>query len=252
MAAVVVADDLDQLVLGQAGVHVDLYAASLKICTAAGERLSWKSERGEPRLLPKRGNVERRPRPRTEEALSGRRPQARLKSAATVANVPSRARACSASTIRGLDRGAAPDAQAGRGVAVAADVQGRAFLLQQAAGQLLGEVGLGVVRQAGDARIDDLRGRPRCWSGCPASSARNSTQGVLATQAASTREVGGRRGAAARPGRRCRRPTAGRRGSLRRASMEGVLIVAPSKMSPADRCRPLVMRNSLGIGQAGV
>src|SRR6188768_1260979 len=43
--------------------------------------------------------------------------------------------------IRGVDGGAAPDAQAGRGVAVAADVEGGALFLELGR-QLLGEVGL--------------------------------------------------------------------------------------------------------------
>ena len=52
-----------------------------------------------------------------------------------------------------LHRGAAPDAQAGRGVAVGADVERRAFLFEER-GKLLGEVGLAVVGQGRDARID--------------------------------------------------------------------------------------------------
>src|ERR1700761_2495069 len=57
--------------------------------------------------------------------------------------------------VRGLDRRAAPDAQARRGVAVAADVEGHALLLEQRS-ELLGEVGLGRFRRAGDALVDDL------------------------------------------------------------------------------------------------
>ena len=55
-----------------------------------------------------------------------------------------------------LDRGAAPDAEARRRVAIAAGVERDAFLFQQV-GQLLGEVGLAVGRQGGDPGIDDLQ-----------------------------------------------------------------------------------------------
>ena len=58
--------------------------------------------------------------------------------------------------VLGLDGGAAPDAQAGRRVAIMRDVEGRAFLLDQR-DQLLGEVGLRVRRQRGDRGIDHLQ-----------------------------------------------------------------------------------------------
>src|SRR5580692_8037685 len=58
--------------------------------------------------------------------------------------------------VVGVDRGAAPDAQARRRIAVAADVERDALLLQQR-GEALGEVRLGVVGQGGDLRRDHLQ-----------------------------------------------------------------------------------------------
>jgi hypothetical protein len=57
--------------------------------------------------------------------------------------------------IVGVDGGATPDPKARRGVTVAADVKGDAFLLQQRR-EPLGEVGLGVRRQGGDLGRHDL------------------------------------------------------------------------------------------------
>src|SRR5579871_4310369 len=54
-----------------------------------------------------------------------------------------------------LDRRAAPDAQAWRGVAIGADVEGDLLLLEQTR-QRLRERRLSVGRQSGDRRIDDL------------------------------------------------------------------------------------------------
>lgn len=61
-----------------------------------------------------------------------------------------------------LDRGAGPNAQARRGVAVVADVISDTFLFQQA-DQALGEIRLAVVVKGCDVLVDDLQARPRCW-----------------------------------------------------------------------------------------
>ena len=74
-------------------------------------------------------------------------------------------------------------------VAIAADVEGHAFLLQQA-GQLLGEVGLGVVGERGDRAGRPPSGTPRCWSGSPGPRPGSRPRRSCATQASSTAEVG--------------------------------------------------------------
>src|SRR5271170_7862066 len=58
--------------------------------------------------------------------------------------------------VRRLDRGAAPDAQARRRVAIGADVEGDLFLLEQTR-EALGKRGLRVGRERGDLRVDHLQ-----------------------------------------------------------------------------------------------
>jgi len=82
------------------------------------------------------------------------------------------------------------------------------------------------------------------------STGRKSTQAVFSTQASSTPRL-----ASARPCIPARPPmfeahfSASRQSSTQ--SIDGVLMVAPSNRSRVT-LPPLVMRNSLGIGQAGV
>ena len=80
--------------------------------------------------------------------------------------------------------------------------------------------------------------------------ARNSTQGVRSTQARHGRKIALATGD---KGRQAADPSAQRSPSSASstASMDGVLIVSPLKM-PSISLPPLVRRNSLGSGQAGL
>ena len=75
--------------------------------------------------------------------------------------------------IGALDGRAAPDAQARRRVAIGGDVVGDAFLVERG-GDAFDEGRLRVGGKPGHRRIDDLAGRPTCWSGSPDRRARKS------------------------------------------------------------------------------
>ena len=78
--------------------------------------------------------------------------------------------------VRRLDRGAAPDAQARRRVAIGADVECDLFLLEQTR-EALGERGLRVGRQRGDLRDRPPSGKRWCWSASREPSPENRSRG---------------------------------------------------------------------------
>ena len=185
--AVVVADDLGELVLvlAEVGLEIDLDAAILEDLHGGGRQSVGDENVGHGVILscipcrassresrdpvicdgdrvlgwtPLRGSRLAAPRDDSAQAAFG--------SAALASAKAQSSQGVSASTSARLDRRAAPDAQARRRVAIGADVVGDAFLLQRR-GDALGESRL---RVGGERRAPPDRrpsGRPRCWSASP-------------------------------------------------------------------------------------
>ena len=148
-----------------------------------------------------------------------------------------------------FDGRAAPDAQARRRIAIGADVEGDALLLERG-GDALGDLrhGLGTLRDhigIGDDEADaGVGGRRRNLGevGDP---------GVLRDPVVDDLRVGIGLGDERVQAADATSPIRARRCNPRRTSMDGVLMVSPSKM-PSMSLPPLVMRKIFGSGQAGL
>ena len=150
-----------------------------------------------------------------------------------------------------LDGGAAPDAQARRGVAIGADVVGDAFASPAAEVIALAKAAAASARQRGDGGVDDLEadrgvGAGRRVRGEELDPGRCSVDPVC------QHRRGWRRRGRSGPSRP---PTAFAQSSASMSSstpsIEGVLMVSPSKM-PSISLPPVVRRKIFGSGQAGV
>ena len=132
--AVILADDGAQLGRRQAGLQVDLDAAAAEDVDGGGRQLVADQNFGHRQSLLRRCERADSLRPRVRPVEPG---QQRL-------------------DVGGLDRRAAPDAQARRRVAIGADVVGHALLFQQRR-QLLRRLGLLLRRQRREPGRDDLQ-----------------------------------------------------------------------------------------------
>ena len=189
--AVIVADDAGELLsLSRPGLTSTSTPRSLKISTAAGESLSEMSTRGVmvkslwrlPGVGAKRG-CRRSADARAPSPRIGAATQAALASFAFSSRRPSRATASAPRCRRVSTVAPHQMRRPGRRVAIGVDVVGDAFLFEQR-GELLGERGLRLGRQARVTAGSTTFRQTECWSGSPDRSARKSIHGVRATQSA--------------------------------------------------------------------
>src|SRR6201999_798558 len=135
--AVVLVDDLDQLILGQAGLHVDLDAALLEDGDGGGGKFVSDEYAGShgacPLCVGRTSPVARSAvqiRERRRGVFQPRAGSGGLQFGGEGLEGPVHPGG-QGFDVGGIHRRAAPDAQARRGVAVAASVQRHAFLLEQ-------------------------------------------------------------------------------------------------------------------------